>query len=118
MLAVLNRTCTDFGRLFGFHVHWTTAARQPIDKVSERLKFAIPIRMKRKFTDIVPDMPGRRTLKVEHRRAIAEKPKNPSKSSDCPLLAAHVRQAIPDATTSAIYAFVGSDKDFIRPSVL
>src|SRR5947208_14532338 len=82
MLAVLNRTCTDFGRLFGFHVHWTTAARQPIDKVSERLKFAIPIRMKRKFTDIVPDMPGRRTLKVEHRRAIAEKPKNPSKSSD------------------------------------
>jgi hypothetical protein len=53
------------GRDFDLQKHWKRVAAQAMSIVSGRLSSTMPIRMKRKFTDIVPVTPGRLTLQPD-----------------------------------------------------
>ena len=61
----LNRICTGIGRVFDRQKDWKIVAVQAISMVSGRLSSTTPIRINRKFTDIVPVTPGRFTLHPE-----------------------------------------------------
>ena len=64
-LAMLNRTCGMLGRVRDFQIHCMMVATAPNSTVSERLSCEIPSRINRKFSDIVPVIPGNRTFNVD-----------------------------------------------------
>ena len=67
--AMLNSTCGTLGRILVFHTHCVTVATAPKAKVSGKLNCETPMRMNRKFRDIVPVSPGSRTFNVEATKA-------------------------------------------------
>ncbi len=71
MPATLNSTFTGSSRLRVCHTLWNNDAAQPMTSVSGRLNSMTPIRMNRKFTDIVPSMPGSCTLSPDASTATA-----------------------------------------------
>ncbi len=71
MPKTLNRIFTGSSRLRACQMLCTSVAMQPIARVSGRLNSITPRRIKRKFTDIVPSMPGNCTFRLEARTATA-----------------------------------------------
>src|SRR4249920_593690 len=57
-LETLNATCSGRGQRRLVARHWTRIAEHPITSVSLKVSSAIPIRIKRKLTEIVPEITG------------------------------------------------------------
>ena len=53
------------GRVFDLQKDWKIVAAQAMNIVSGRLSSTMPIRINRKFTDIIPVTPGRFTLQPD-----------------------------------------------------
>ena len=58
MLRTLKTTLAGSGLVFAHHTHCARLAVQPMTRVSGMLISSTPSRMNRKFTDMVPSMPG------------------------------------------------------------
>ena len=71
MPATLKMTFTGSRRLRACHKLCTRLAVHPISSVSGRLNSITPSRMNRKFTDIVPSIPGNCTFNPDARIATA-----------------------------------------------
>ena len=81
---------------------WIRAAVHPRRSVSEKLKFAIPMRMNRKLKDIVPRILGRRIFCVEAAAARKKKAANRAVPEDCQCDRPRVRRASPAAAIEAM----------------
>ncbi len=71
--AVLKITWNGLGLVLDFHRHWIRLPVQPMISVDGKSNSTIPMRMKRKFTDIVPVMVGRVTLRADAMAETARK---------------------------------------------
>ena len=58
MLRTLKASLAGSGLLRAHHMHCARLAVQPMTSVSDILISSTPRRMNRKFTDMVPSMPG------------------------------------------------------------
>src|ERR1035441_10387264 len=82
MPATLNSTLTGSSRLRACHTLCTSVAVQPMSNVSGRLNSSTPSRMNRKFTDIVPSIPGNCTFSPDASTATAREHRNRNRSCD------------------------------------
>ena len=69
MPRTLKITLIGSSRFLACHTLCTRLAKHPINNVSGRLSSITPSRMNRKFTDIVPSMPGNCTFNPDARTA-------------------------------------------------
>ena len=72
MPNTLKMILTGSLAVFVLHRHWTRPAVQAISSVSGRDISKMPSRTKRKLTDIVPSMPGKRTFSLDARAAMVK----------------------------------------------
>src|SRR5215467_2050469 len=108
MLARLNSSRTGFTGFLAFQKHCTSVPVQASAIVSPTLIWLTPSRMSRKFTDIVPLMPGRFTLKPETRMHTRRLQRNRSNSSECQPMMARNTAHVPPARVSPMYSFAGN----------
>src|SRR5579871_350288 len=110
--ATLNSTCTTFGRVFVLQTHCVTVATAPSASVSEKLICATPIRINRKFSDIVPVSPGNRTFRVDATSASVRYIAKRSGSADSQWATPSESMMRPGTIASAINSFarVGINK--------
>ena len=73
MLATLNADWTALGRRLARKKRWIKIPTLPITSVSPKLSDSIPIRMNRKFIDMVPDPAERVTFMPEARAEMQRK---------------------------------------------
>src|SRR6185295_7299666 len=65
MAPVLNTTWNSLGRVLDLHRHWIRLPVHPMISVDGKSSSTMPIRMNKKFTDMVPVMVGRVTLRAD-----------------------------------------------------
>ena len=72
---VLKMTWKGFGLVLDFQRHWIKLPVHPMIRVDGKSSSTMPMRMKRKFTDMVPVIVGRVTLRADAMAETARKHK-------------------------------------------